>query len=81
MQSNKILKIARRIVNDDPEIFRTLLEFEKTKKIRTKTRLNFTIDKNVASRFKKFCREKGYNMSAKIEKKKKKIYENKNRNI
>ena len=43
------------------------MEFEKTKKIRTKSRLNFTIDKSIASEFKKFCRNKGYNMSAKVE--------------
>ncbi len=67
MQSSKIQKIARKIVKRDHELFDTLLEFEKTKKIRTKTRLNFTIDKSVASKFKKFCRDKGYNMSAKIE--------------
>lgn len=53
MQSNKILKIARRIVKKDTELFNNLLEFEKTKKIRTKTRLNFTIDKAIAPRFKR----------------------------
>lgn len=67
MQSNKILKIARNVVKKNPEVFDTLLEFERTKKIKTKTRLNFTIDKSVASKFRKFCRDKGYNMSAKIE--------------
>ncbi len=67
MQSNRFLKIAKEIVKKNPELFDTLMEFEKTRKIRTKTRLNFTIDKNTASLFKKFCREKGYNMSAKME--------------
>ena len=67
MGSNKFLKIADRIVKEDKELFDTLLEFEKSKKIRTKIRMNFTIDKSVASRFKKFCRKNGYNMSAKIE--------------
>jgi hypothetical protein len=68
MQSNKFLKLARKIAERDKEVFDSLIEFEKTKKIRSKTRLNFTIDKAVASNFKKYCREKGYNMSAKIEK-------------
>ncbi len=68
MPSNKLLKIAKRTVKNNPELFNNLMEFEKTKKIRTKTKLNFTIDKSIASKFKKFCREKGYNMSAKIEK-------------
>lgn len=67
MPLNKFQKIAKRIVKEDKEIFETLMEFEKTKKIRTKTRLNFTIDKQIARKFKDTCREKGYNMSAKIE--------------
>ena len=44
-----------------------LQEFEQTKKIRSKTRLNFTIDRTLAGKFRKYCRNKGYNMSAKIE--------------
>ena len=67
MSSNKILQIARKTVKNNPELFNALLEFEKTKKIRTKTRLNFTIDKNIAQKFKKFCRNSSYNMSAKVE--------------
>lgn len=67
MQSSKFLSIAKKIAGKDKEVFDTLMDFEKTKKIRTKNRLNFTIDRSVASRFKKFCREHGYNMSAKIE--------------
>lgn len=67
MQSNRFLRVAKEVARRDAVVFGTLTEFEKTKKIRTKTRLNFTIDKSLAARFKKFCREKGYNMSAKIE--------------
>ena len=67
MQSNKFLRIARNIVKTDKAMFDTLMEFEKAKKIRSKERLNFTIDKSLASRFKRFCKDKGYNMSAKIE--------------
>ncbi|MBI4439535.1 hypothetical protein HY638_01025 [Candidatus Woesearchaeota archaeon] len=67
MPSNKFVKTAKRIAERDKALFDELLEFEKTKKIRTKTRLNFTIDKGVASRFKRLCREKGYNMSARVE--------------
>ncbi len=65
MSSNKFLGIARRIARDDADLFETLMEFERTKRIRTKTRLNFTIDRNVASRFKKFCKEKRYNSERK----------------
>lgn len=68
MQSSKFLKLAKKIKEENKEMFDVLLEFEKTKKIRTKEKLNFTIDKGVSSRFKKFCREKSYNMSAIIEK-------------
>jgi len=67
MASTRFLKIAKKIVKRDKEVFDYLIEFEKTKKINTKTRLNFTIDKSIAFRFKKYCRNKGYNMSAKIE--------------
>lgn len=77
MSSSKIQKIAKRIVNNNPELFNALMEFEETKKIRTKKRLNFTIDKNVASNFQKFCREQGYNMSAKVEQMIKKSMEKK----
>ncbi|MFH0869607.1 MAG: hypothetical protein V1866_00955 [archaeon] len=67
MQSSKFIRIAKDIAKNDKTMFETLMEFEKTKKIRTKTRMNFTVDKAVASRFQKLCREKGYNMSARIE--------------
>lgn len=67
MSSTKFRELAHKIAVRNRELFDTLLEFEKTKKIRTKTRLNFTVDKTVASRFKKFCNKHSYNMSAKIE--------------
>lgn len=67
MPSNRLLKIAKDIVCKDRELFDALMEFEQTKKVRTKVRLNFTIDKNTALRFKRFSRAKGYNMSSKIE--------------
>jgi hypothetical protein len=68
MQSSKFLQKAKEIRKRDSAVFDTLMEFEKTKKIRSKARLNFSIDKAIASNFQKYCREKGYNMSAKIEK-------------
>lgn len=70
MPSNKktISELAKEIVVKDKAMFDTLLEFEQTKQIRTKERLNFTIDKSLAAQFKKFCRAHSYNMSAKIEK-------------
>jgi hypothetical protein len=68
MRSTEFIQVAREIVKKDRALFEELMEYEKTKKVRTKERLNFTIDKNVADRFKRHCRRNGYNMSAKIEK-------------
>jgi len=67
MSSSKLQKIAKRIAKEDKVLFDSLIEFEKTRKIKTKTRLNFTIDKSIALKFRNFCKSKGYNMSAKIE--------------
>lgn len=76
MASDEFLKIAKKIAKKDKALFDTLIEFEETKKIRTKTRLNFSIDKTIAEKFKKYCRNHGYNMSAKIEQAMEKISEN-----
>ena len=73
MQSNTFVELARTIARKDRKVFDELLEFEKTKRIRTKTRMNFTIDSNIASQFSKHCRKKGYNMSAKVEESMRKI--------
>jgi hypothetical protein len=67
MQSDKFLELARRVAKKDRMVFDQLIEYEATKRIRTKTRMNFTIDRNVSSQFMKFCRRNGYSMSAKIE--------------
>ncbi len=78
MRSNNFLKKAKEIAKRDKAVFDTLIEFEQTKKIRTKTRLNFTIDRSIASRFRKFCRDKGYNMSTKVEQAMRDIVEKEN---
>lgn len=67
MQSNRFQNIAKEIAKRDKPVFDALIEFEQTGRIISKTRLNFTMDKAIASRFRKFCRKKGYSMSAKIE--------------
>lgn len=67
MPSNKLAQIAKEIAKKDRAFFDSLLEFERTKRVRTKARVTYTIDKALAARFKRFCREHGYNMSAKIE--------------
>jgi hypothetical protein len=58
---------AKEIVRRDAVVFDTLMEFERTKRIRTKVRLNFTIDRTIASGFKRFCKRNGYNMSSRVE--------------
>lgn len=68
MMNSKFTKIADKIVERDKQMFDNLMDFERTRKISTKTRVNFTVDKAIVSRFRKYCREKGYNMSAKVEK-------------
>ena len=78
MQSNKFTGIAKKIAEKDKQVFDNLMDFERTKKIRTKARMDFTIDKAVSSDFKKYCRDNGYNMSAKIEQAMRKILEDKN---
>ncbi|MBW2967082.1 hypothetical protein KY362_01205 [Candidatus Woesearchaeota archaeon] len=65
---SKIQEIAHKIAVRDRAIFDELVEFEKKKRIRSKEKMNFTVDKVVASRFKKHCRKEGYNMSALVEK-------------
>ncbi|MFH0876528.1 MAG: hypothetical protein V1859_11425 [archaeon] len=68
MSSDNFLKVAEKIAKEDKPFFDSLIEFEKTGKIRTKDRVNFTIDKSLMEKFRKYCKENGYNMSAKIEK-------------
>ena len=68
MSSTKFRKLAEKIVKRDKALFDALLEYEKTGKIKTKKRMNFTIDKNISRKFKQYCRLHGYNMSSKIEK-------------
>ena len=63
-RSRKLLKIAKKIVKHRRDYRRR----QAKKSNSTKTRLNFTIDKAIAAQFKNFCKEEGYNMSAKIEK-------------
>ncbi|MFH1649745.1 MAG: hypothetical protein ABIA93_04305 [Candidatus Woesearchaeota archaeon] len=67
MSSTKLLKIAKRIAIEEKPAFDVLMDFEKTKEMHSKTRLNFTIDKALAAKFRRYCRANGYSMSAKIE--------------
>ena len=63
-------KSALKGIKKHPEIFSALEEFERTKKIKKfsyRKRLDITIDEQMLNKFKKYCREKGLNMSRIIE--------------
>ncbi|MCM2325789.1 MAG: hypothetical protein NDI94_04960 [Candidatus Woesearchaeota archaeon] len=51
----------------DKTLFEALKIPQGRNKPTTKERMNFTIDKKIAEKFKRICRDEGYNMSAKIE--------------
>lgn len=64
---NKFLKTALRIIDTHPGVFKALEEFEKTGSAEVKTRLNFTIDREIAREFRDYCRQNNLNMSEVIE--------------
>jgi hypothetical protein len=62
---------AKQIIAKYPEVFESLLEFERTKKIPKlyrRKRIDVTIDENVLRDFKNYCSKNGLNMSRLIEK-------------
>ncbi len=67
MPSPEFQELAHKIAEENKPTFDALIEYEQTKRLRTKERVNFTIDKNVTAKFRKFCKEHGYSMSAKVE--------------
>ncbi len=71
MASDNVLR-ARKIINEYPEVFESLLEFERTKKLPKlyrRKRLNITIDENVLRHFKAYAEKKSINLSRFIEEK------------
>ena len=71
MQLSNISR-AKQLIARYPEVFESLVEFEKTKripKLYRRKRLNITIDENVLRGFKSYCENKNINMSKLIEKK------------
>jgi len=60
-------KKIKRIIRENEVVFKTLEDFEKTGKVITKTRMNFTLDKEIAKKFREYCKKKGKNMSQEIE--------------
>lgn len=71
MQSSNVIR-AKQIIAKYPEVFESLVEFEKTKKLPKlyrRKRLNITIDENILRTFKSYCEKRNINMSRLIEKK------------
>ena len=71
MQSDNV-NIAKKIIKKYPEVFESLLEFERTHKIPKiykRKRFNITINENVLHDFKRYCTEHNINMSQLLEKK------------
>ena len=66
-QKSEFLKNFEKILKEKPSGFIALEEFEKTGKALTKTRLNFTIDRELAKKFREYCKKKKLNMSSLIE--------------
>ena len=64
---SKFLKNALRIIKEKPAGFIALEEFEKTGRTITKRRLNFTIDREIAKRFRDHCKKNRLNMSEEVE--------------
>ena len=65
-----IVKQAKQAIKNNPEIFAALEEYDRTGKLRKisyKERANFTIDAALLRKFRLFCKQKGYNMSARVE--------------
>lgn len=65
-----IVKRAKKVIKENPEVFAVLEEYDRTGKLRKlsyKERANFTIEANLLAEFRAHCRKHGFNMSAKIE--------------
>ena len=70
LSDKELIKFTNKVVNEQPEIFEALVEFEKTGKVPKftyKRRYNFTLDPELFKKFKIICETKGIKMSTKIE--------------
>ena len=71
MPSNEYLKRALRVIQENPQVFEALAEYDRTRKLpRTvyRERINLTIDGNILRQFKRYAGERGLNMSKVVEK-------------
>ncbi len=66
----KPLDLAKQAIAEHPEAFDALMEFEKTKKLprfTRKKRVNFTIDSDIFTQFRRNCEQNSMKMSTKLE--------------
>ena len=71
VSGKEIVRLAKKAIKEQPEVFEALLEFERTgklPKIGYKTRANFTIDAALLRKFREYCKKNGMKMSAVLEK-------------
>lgn len=66
-RQSKFLKTALKIIEENPTGFKALEEFEKTGRMITKHRMNFTIDREIAKKFRDYCKKHHLNMSKQVE--------------
>lgn len=64
-----------KIVEENKSALKALEEFEKTGRLIIKSRMNFTIDKNISRKFREYCRNNNINMSKIIEESMKRVVE------
>lgn len=57
-----------RFIHEHPSMFKAMEEFEKTGRVKLKTRMNFTIDRELARKFREYCKQHNCSMSAELEK-------------
>ena len=60
-------KRIKKIIKQHASVFKALEEFEKTGEMRTKKRMNFTIDRELSKQFREYCSKNNINMSKYIE--------------
>jgi predicted DNA binding CopG/RHH family protein len=71
MKKENFLRGCKEIIFKNREVFQALEDYDKTNKITKafyRERINFTIDESLLREFKKYCKDRGYNMSRLIEK-------------
>jgi len=71
MPSSKFVQHAKKVIEQHPEVFEALLEYERTGKVpkpNPKRRANFTINAKLLRSYREYCQKQGYTMSARIQK-------------